>query len=243
MDKPRILITGCNGLIGSIVFSDLAQTHEVYGLDRKGPFSERVFEADISSAESLRRVFRTVSPVDCILHLAGDARVSAEWLELLPANIIGTRNVYEAARTFQVRRIVFASSNQVTSSYETSVTDLELGTQRLNANWPICPDSEYGVSKAFGEALARFYWERWSLESICLRIGSVLTNDDPTKEARHRRTWLSHRDLLQLVRRSFTASVPFGIYYGVSNNSAAFWDLNDAREELGYEPFDDAGNR
>ncbi|MCI0610433.1 MAG: NAD-dependent epimerase/dehydratase family protein [Anaerolineae bacterium] len=111
---------------------------------------------------------------------------------------------------------------------------------KISTQDPIRPDSEYGVSKAFGEAVARYYCARWSIEAICLRIGAVLSNDDPTHDARLRKVWLSHRDLVQLVEKSLTANVTFGIYYGVSNNKGAFWDITNARTELGYEPVDDA---
>jgi nucleoside-diphosphate-sugar epimerase len=104
---------------------------------------------------------------------------------------------------------------------------------------PIRPDGFYGVSKAAGEALARMYYELHGLESICLRIGSVTRDDDPGANPRMRSTWLSHRDLIQLVRRSLQADVKFGIYYGVSNNKKRFWDISVAERDLGYHPVDD----
>jgi nucleoside-diphosphate-sugar epimerase len=103
----------------------------------------------------------------------------------------------------------------------------------------IRPDGFYGVSKAAGEAIARMYYELYGLESICLRIGSVTKADDPGANPRMRSTWLSHRDLVQLVKCSLTADVKFGIFYGVSNNKKRFWDIADAERELGYHPVDD----
>jgi hypothetical protein len=81
------------------------------------------------------------------------------------------------------------------------------------------------------------------MSSICLRIGSVLADDDPTGSLRHRRTWLSHRDLVQLVQKSLQTDVGFGIYYGVSDNDGRFWSLRNARAELGYQPQDKAAER
>ena len=109
----------------------------------------------------------------------------------------------------------------------------EQDPRKITVNSPLRPDSLYGVGKIFGEALARYYFERFGLEAVCLRIGSVLADDDPAQSARLRKTWLSHRDLVQLVRRSLLADVKFGIYYGVSNNTGAFWSLANARAELG----------
>ena len=78
------------------------------------------------------------------------------------------------------------------------------------------------------------------MKAICLRIGAVLRDDNPTREALNRRMWLSHRDLIQLVEKSLETNVPFGIYYGVSNNKGVFWDISNARDDLGYAPVDDA---
>jgi nucleoside-diphosphate-sugar epimerase len=99
------------------------------------------------------------------------------------------------------------------------------------------------LSKAFGEAVARYYFDRWGVQAICLRIGAVLKDDDPTTHSQNRRIWLSHRDLVKLVEKSLTADVTFGIYYGISNNKDAFWDISNARADLGFEPADDGAAR
>ncbi|HLF75650.1 MAG TPA: NAD(P)-dependent oxidoreductase [Anaerolineales bacterium] len=247
MSPSRLLITGVNGRIGTILRSALANTYDLYGLDREGPFSERVLAADIAGYDPVARVVEQFSPLDCIVHLAADPRVTAGWEAVLSANIIGTRNVFEAARVFRVPRLIFASSSHVTGAYEGFAPNLALHTQteppKISARDPIRPDSDYGVSKAFGETLARYYCARWGMDAICLRIGAVLADDDPTRDPRHRKIWLSHRDLVQLVERSLAANVTFGIYYGVSNNKGAFWDISNARSELGYAPVDDASTR
>jgi len=105
---------------------------------------------------------------------------------------------------------------------------------------PIRPDSDYGVSKAFGEAMAREYHEVYGMSFVCIRIGSVNAEDRPNNE-RRLKTWLSHRDLVQLVDKSLVAKVGFGIYFGVSDNKGRFWDIENAKKDLGYRPQDDAG--
>jgi len=105
------------------------------------------------------------------------------------------------------------------------------------------PDSFYGISKLTGEAIARYYFNYHGIEAVCLRIGSVIESDNPTKNDRHLSTWLSHSDLVQLFEKSLTVrnSFPeFGIYYGVSNNARSFWDISNAKTVLGYHPDDDA---
>lgn len=243
----RLLITGINGTIGQVLSEAFKDVHDLYGLDRAGPFSERVLSANVAEYKQIAQVLERFSPLDCIIHLAGDPRVDASWESVLVANIIGTRNIFEAAREFRVPRVIFASSNHVTGAYEGFEPNLYLHKQheppKISPHDPIRPDSDYGVSKAFGEAVARYYCARWGIDSICLRLGAVLASDDPTADDHLRKVWLSHRDLIQLLEKSLAANVVFGIYYGVSNNRGAFWDLSNARMELGYEPVDDASTR
>jgi nucleoside-diphosphate-sugar epimerase len=243
----RLLITGINGLIGTILRNALQQAHMVYGLDRQGEVSDQVLSADISNYGQVAQVLRQFSPVDVIIHLAGDPRVDASWESVLKSNIIGTRNIFEAAREFQVPKVVYTSSNHVTGAYHGFEPNLHKYTQpgspTVSPEDPIRPDSNYGLSKAFGEAAARYYFERWGIKAICLRIGAVLKNDDPTKHPENRRIWLSHRDLVQLVEKSLSSDVTFGIYYGISNNKDAFWDISNARADLGFVPADDGSAR
>ncbi|HET6595313.1 MAG TPA: NAD(P)-dependent oxidoreductase [Anaerolineales bacterium] len=243
----RLLITGINGLIGTVLRNALQKTHTVYGLDREGEFSEQVLSADISEYGQVAQAVQQCKPLDSIVHLAGNPKVDASWESVLNANIIGTRNIFEAAREFQVPQVVYASSNHVTGAYHGFEPSLykytEPGPPMISPEDPIRPDSDYGLSKAFGEAVARYYFDRWGIRAICLRIGAVLEDDDPTKQSQNRRIWLSHRDLVQLVEKSLTADVTFGIYYGISNNKDAFWDISNARADLGFEPIDDGSAR
>ncbi len=243
MALPKLLITGCNGLVGRILWNALGGDYELYGLDlTPGSQTNKIFQADISNLRQVQGALNRIPNLNFILHLAGDPRVNAEWDSVFANNIGGTKNVYEAARQNGVKRIVFASSNHVTGAYEGIPPGLHLSHTKplISPRDPIRPDSFYGASKAAGEALARTYFELYGIESICLRIGSVLQDDDPRIEPRYECTWLSHRDLIQLVRKSLSARVQFGIYYGVSNNAERFWDISNAESELGYHPEDNA---
>ena len=244
MSPFRILITGINGLIGSVLQTALSKKYDVYGLDESEPFSSRVLSADISDYRQLAAVVEQFNPLNAMIHLAGNPNVDANWEDVLSANIIGTRNIFEVAHQLRIPRVVYASSNHVTGGYEGIESNYFLHRQtepiKIFTRDPVRPDSDYGVSKAFGEAVARYYCARWGVDAICLRIGAVLKDDDPTTDARNLRIWLSHRDLVQLVEKSLTTNVPFGIYYGISNNKGAFYDLSNAREELGFVPEDDA---
>ena len=246
MDKPKLFITGINGKIGGILHDGLSEAYDVWGLYIARPFSDRVFEANIDDYERLLETFRKAGPFPYLIHMAADPRVKATWESTLQNNIVGTRNVFEAAREVGVKRVIFASSNHVTGAYDGIEPDMFLHKQpdprRISVTDSIRPDGEYGVSKAFGEALARYYASRWGISFICLRIGVVLADDKPVGHPWFKKGWLSQRDLLQLVNKSLESNTVFGIYYGMSNNTGGFWDINNARLELGYEPEDDASD-
>jgi nucleoside-diphosphate-sugar epimerase len=241
MHKPKVLITGSSGTIGSVLMQHLDKDFELCGVDLcQTEANQNLYQANVANYLQILDVFQNLMPFLYLVHLAADPRVQADWQSVLMNNIVGTRNVYEAARVCGVRRIVFASTNHVTGIYEQQqVTE----SQMVSIHDPIKPDSDYATSKVFGEALARQYYELYGIQSICLRIGSVLDNDNPGRSNRYRKTWLSHRDLVQLVSKSLLSDQPFGIYYGVSNNKGRFWDISNAREEIDYHPLDDGSTR
>jgi nucleoside-diphosphate-sugar epimerase len=246
MTLPKLLITGSNGLIGRILWRDLADAFDLYGLDicLSEP-TDKTFRADISNPEQIRSVFEQIPALTYVIHLAGDPRADADWQSVLVNNIAGTKNIFDLAQTHGVKRVVFGSSNHVTGAYEGLPPSLHTqpNPTLITPQHPIRPDGHYSVGKAAGEAIARMYYELHGLEAVCLRIGSVLKDDDPTQDARYRSTWLSHRDLAQLVRKSLLAEIQFAIYYGVSNNTNRFWDISNAAAEIGYQPEDDASAR
>lgn len=198
--------------------------------------------------------------VDSVVHLAAEADVRTRWEGVLRANIIGTRNVLEAARRQGVPHVVFASSNHVIGMYEVDgapeIYELHDGRVYDDTVAPR-PDSLYGVSKGFGELLGRYYSDRHGLRVICLRIGGVTEEgrpppgvplevdparlDDEERRLRSRAIWLSHRDCAQLIRRAIDADgVRWAIAYGTSDNPRQMWNLTSARTLLGYEPEDSA---
>ena len=241
-----VLITGSSGLVGNILWQGLSGSFELHGLDQRAVNGRpNTFMADITQPEAVDAVFDSLPALEYVVHLAGEPHVDANWDSVYRANIGGTANIYASAHWHGIKRLVFASSNHATGAFEGFPPSMHLQPKPalLSAREPVRPDGFYGVSKAAGEAIARMYFERYGLESVCLRIGSVTAADDPTENARLQSTWLSHRDLVQLVRRSLSAeSVGYGIYYGVSNNRKRFWDITDAERDLGYHPQDDASN-
>ncbi|NBB87755.1 MAG: NAD-dependent epimerase/dehydratase family protein [Bacteroidetes bacterium] len=236
-----VLITGAAGGIGQVLWNGLPDEVTCIGLDLQSTPAPRTYVGDCTDAAVLDRVLNRAAPVDAIVHLAADSRVESPWPAVHAAGIEGTQQVLAAAVRHGVPRVVYASSNHVVGGYE--VDDPlpgQDGRPRLTAQAEPRPDSLYAVGKLAGEALGRYYAEQHGLGVVCLRIGSVRSHDDPTRDDRLRRTWLSHRDLIRLTVCSLRATVDFGIYYGVSANALRMWSLANARADLGYLPADNA---
>ena len=225
----RVLLTGAAGAIGTAVRQGLRGDIGLRLLDRVpvegAGAGEEVVVADLADAEAVRAA---AAGVDAIVHLAAIPS-EAPFADILEANVRGTQHVFEAARREGVPRVVFASTNHVTGFHPVGA--------RLGPDAALRPDTFYGVSKAFGEALARLYHDKHGVEVVCLRIGSF--KERPTVP-RELATWLSPRDAVGLVRAALTApDVGFVLAYGVSGNTRRWWDLSSA-EAFGYRPVDDA---
>jgi uronate dehydrogenase len=224
-----VLITGSSGKIGAWLSAQLpAMGWQVRGLDQQ-PSSDPGFEqvvADITDPDALDRA---MAGVRAVVHLAGQS-TEAPWPLIRDANLEGTYQVFEAARRAGVRRLVYASSNHAAGF--TPRTQGELA-----ADTPPRPDTLYGVSKVFGEALGRYYVDRYAMQVACLRIGTFAQTPP---DARSMATWLSPRDCARLVDACLSSNrLDFAVVWGVSANRDRWWSL-EAGRELGYEPLDDA---
>lgn len=223
-----LLLTGAAGGLGRVLrprlkrICDRLRLSDIVEMGPEGPGEE----LHTVRLEDRASVMRLMEGVEAVVHLGGIS-TEAPFDEILKANILGTYNVYEAARACGVKRIVFASSNHVSGfrRRDESVRPMD----------PVRPDSHYGVSKAFGENLAQFYWDRYGLETVSLRIGSSFPEP---KDRRMLSTWLSYDDLERLVLAALRAtSVGHTVVYGVSNNPESWWD-NTTAQHLGYAPKD-----
>ena len=166
--------------------------------------------------------------VDGILHLGGFS-VEGSWPTILEANIVGTYNLFEAAREAGVRAIVFASSNHAVGFYRRDHT--------IGVDVTPRPDTRYGLSKAFGEALGSLYADKYGLSVLSIRIGNVAPRP---LDVRRLSIWISPRDLCQLVRIGLERDdARHEIVYGMSDNARAWWDNTNAYR-LGYQPLDRA---
>ncbi len=185
---------------------------------------ERFVQADLADYGALEGLFEGA---EMVVHFGGHADEKA-FAEILHANIIGCYNVWQAAHVAGVRRIVYASSIHAVGMYPKN--------QAIDSDVQHRPDSYYGLAKCFAEDLARLYWEKKGLESICLRILSCAN----VTNARALGSWLSYPDLVRLVSAAVTTPVAgFAIIYGVSDNERSPVD-NRKAGFLGYRPCDNA---
>jgi NAD+ dependent glucose-6-phosphate dehydrogenase len=247
----KIAVTGAAGLVGSSLCADLARDHEVVQIDLHGAG----VIADVRDLEALRRAF---AGCETVVHLAGIAKVQTPWADIYSTNIEGTYNAFEAARQSGVKRLIFASSNHAVGMYEVdnlpAIYEPGFGlVVRTDAEFR--PDSLYGVWKAFGETLGRYFSDNHGLQVTCVRIGSITAADNPRDEsvrssspwlnltdeqkfARYASTWMSHADFARLVRAVMARDVPYAVIYGVGDNATRFWDLEPGRALFGFWPKD-----
>lgn len=224
----RLLLTGAGGGIGRQLRPRLRAHCAHLRVSDIGPLGEAAAGEELVSArlEDRAAVHALLQGVDAVVHLGG-VSVEDRWQPILDANIVGVYHLYEAARHQGVKRIVFASSNHVTGYYRQSET--------IDALAPPRPDTLYGVSKAFGESLSRLYWDRYGIQTVCLRIGSVTAAPE---NRRMLATWLSIDDLERLVLASLRTPVAgHSIVFGMSDNHHVWWDNRHAAH-IGYRPQD-----
>jgi uronate dehydrogenase len=226
----RLLLTGAAGGLGRVLRVRLRPFAEVMRVSDRAPLGEaapgeELVACELADAEAMRKL---LEGVDAVVHLGGIS-LEGPFEPILQSNIVGVYNLYEAGRRNGVKRIVYASSNHVTGFHRQS--------DHIDVDAPMRPDGLYGVSKCFGENLSRFYFDRYGIETVCLRIGSSFPEP---RDRRMLSTFLSYDDLVELVRCALFAPAPgHTVIYGVSDNTGAWWD-NAKAAHLGFKPRDSA---
>ncbi len=224
----KVLITGAAGGIGTRLRSLMRGIYPSLRLSARKALPDLQPDEEFVAADlaDLAQVERAVEGVDGIVHMGGRS-VEDSWDVILSANIIGAYNLFEAARRQGVKRVVFASTNHTIGFYR---RDRQIDHKVL-----VRPDSRYGVSKAYGEALGALYADKYGLRVLCIRIGNV---DDKPVDQRRLSIWLSPRDLVQLIRIGLEhPDLHYEVVYGASDNKPCWWD-NTAAFRLGYKPAD-----
>ena len=231
----NVVVTGASGNLGGKLrahFATLGWT--VNGLDTAP--APGVQAADLAVWDS--SWVDAMRDADAVVHLAGDPGPRASWRSVQHLNLDLTMNVYEAAARGGAKRLVFASSNWVVAGHR-------FGTEPLTADTEAYPVNPYGVSKLVGERLGRSYSDRWGLPVVCFRIGYCQRGDNQPGAhmgwgAWGQRMWLSNRDLCQGFEKAVTApaTLRFAVLNLVSRNEGMRWDVEAARQAIGYRPMD-----
>ncbi len=226
----KILLTGAAGIVGkalrpilaekypSIVLADLVEITDLSS-------NETFVQGDITDLSFVKKLVQGVSGIVHLAAMVGHYSFD----EVLGPNFVGTYNVYEASRLMDIPpRVIFASSHHAVGYFKR-------GEQEIDHQTAPRPDSFYGLSKAYGEGLASLYADKYSVETLSIRIGYVGEN---VPDERRMHTWISARDLCQLIDLGFTLpQLHHEIVYGVSQVPEPFFDNTNAFR-LGYQPQD-----
>lgn len=247
MAAPHVLVTGMSGLIGSALRRRLESRYPLRALNRREVAGVPCHRGDIADLGAIEPAFKDI---DVVVHLAAAAGGGEPWESVLRHNLVGTYNVFEAARRAGVKRVIFASSGATVTGYEREepYASLVAGRYAGLASWPMLthesplrPAALYGVSKAYGEALGRQYAEEHGLSILCIRIGRVNRENRPSSP-RDFSVWLSQRDVVQVLDRAIAApaDLRYDIFFATSENRWGYRDLTHARSVLGFIPEDRA---
>lgn len=226
----KLVLTGAAGALGSRLRAPLAamcdQLLSTDIAESVGDLAsnEVYVQADLADMTVIKPL---LEGADMVIHF-GALVDEVPFEQMLGPNFIGAYNIWEAAHSHKVRRVVYASSIHAVGMYPKN--------QAIGVDVPHRPDTFYGLAKCFAEDLGRMYWEKRGLEAVCLRILSCA----PVTNPRAVGSWLSYDDMIQLVQKAITTPITgFSIVYGVSDNDRAPVD-NTAARHLGYRPKDNA---
>jgi NAD+ dependent glucose-6-phosphate dehydrogenase len=246
-----VLLTGAGGRVGQAILRDLGDAHDWRLLDREplprgklpdGMDNSDVYVTDVTDKQAVKEAARGC---EVIIHLAGDPRPNAPWESVLRNNIDGTQTVLDAAVEVGVDKVAFASSNHAVGFYEEErKPDLyrDHDEYRLDGTELPRPTNLYGVSKATGETLARYYHDEYDLSVVCVRIGNLTESHPPRNYERGQAMWLSYTDCAHLFDCCVTADYGYEIVYGISDNDRKYYDIEPTREILGYDPQDNSAD-
>jgi uronate dehydrogenase len=226
----RLLLTGAAGNLGKHLrgeighLTDRLRLSDINDMGAAGT-GEEIFQGDVADADLMMEITRDV---DMVIHLGGQS-IEGTWESVLNSNIVGFYNMYEGCRKNGVKRLIWGSSNHAIGFFPRE--------QVIDASVYPRPDSNYGVSKVFGEAVAQYYWDKFNFETVSIRIGSCFPKP---VDRRMLSTWLSYPDFTHLIERCLTAPrVAHTIIYGVSDNDSKLWD-NHMAAHIGFRPKDNA---
>ena len=256
MSKKKVLVTGASGLIGGLIRKNLGHKYDFSALNRSktADFAHTKTEdmddsipwtqADIADFDAMLPAFEGI---DMVVHMANYTGDADSWDDHLNSGIIGTRNVYEAARLNGVKRVVLGSTGDTMTGYECdppygymasgNYDKVQWGWSMVDSTWPTRPVSVYGACKVFCEALGHHYSDIADMSVLVIRLGAVLEPDAPSLR-RHYSGWLGQKDYVSMVKKCLAApmSLRYDIFDAISNNKYKWRNTSHATEVLGWVP-------
>lgn len=233
--KRRVLLTGAAGRVGTAFREYAGDRYDLVCFDRVAmPGVPGAIVGDLNDPAALDRA---AAGCDAIVHLGGRANPADFLSRILPPNVTGLYQVFEAAVRAKVRRVVVASSVQVETGYPK-------GT-RISVEMAPRPSNTYAASKVFAENVGRVYARRHRLSVVAVRFGMVV----PPRLVGEYLRWgqipneiaVTGRDACEiLIRAVEKEGIDFAVVPAFSRNARAIRDLSELRDVLGYEPQDDA---
>jgi hypothetical protein len=233
-----ILVTGSAGRIGRAVVAALkGRGCVVRGFDLvPTPGVDESMVGNLTDAQAVRRA---VEDVEVVIHLAATPDDDDFMTRLLPNNFVGVYHVLESARLAGVRRLVLASSGQVAWHQR------ERGPWPIGVNDPPTPRFWYAAGKLFLEGAGRALAEGYGMSVIVARLGWCPRTPEHVQELAATPwgpdVYLSPNDAGRFFACAALApaDVRFAIVYATSRPLHTLtYDLEPARQLLGYEPQD-----
>ncbi|OLZ40496.1 epimerase [Natrinema saccharevitans] len=249
----NVAITGAAGNVGRKAIDAFSDDDHDLALFTHHETSD--LESETLEITDREAFLEALAGQNVLLHLAANPSPRAEWDAVREPNVDGVYNAFEAAAENDLERVVFASSNHAVNMRnvvsgirpESTVGKPEI----VRPGGPTDPDTYYGVTKVFGEALGSYYATRHGLEVVNLRIGWLLSREQLRAECRERdgageryarAMWLSPGDCRRLLEAAATATLEGSplVAHGISDNSERFLSLSETMQALQYRPQDDA---
>ncbi|MEX0274513.1 MAG: NAD-dependent epimerase/dehydratase family protein [Flavobacteriaceae bacterium] len=234
--KQKLVITGGFGKIARFFVKNFYDKYDITVADivtndKTFPENVKIVKADLTNFNVCKEL---CAGMDTIIHLAGIANPDSKFEDVLNANIIVSKNIFEAASSAKCKKVIYASSAQTIEGYDEDV--------QVSSNMPVRPKNFYGVSKCFGEALGAYYAFQENIPVICLRIGAYeFPHDFIEMNARDLSAFLHPEDFNQLLNKCIeTKNLKYEILNAISNNRYKRLDISESIEKVGYQPKADA---